>query len=91
MIRKIVMVGMLVVFVSVTTSVFADEVFVTQKGSKYHKEICRLIKGKKDLSKVDKEGALKGGYTPCKKCFSEDLAVGMDKPGKDKIQEKTKG
>ncbi len=90
MIRKVMMWGVLVVFVSVATSAFAGEVFVTQKGSKYHKEICRLIKGKKDVSKVDKEGALKGGYTPCKKCFSEDLAVSNDETGKGAIQANTK-
>ncbi len=74
MIRKLMMIGMLVTFLAATTCVFAEDVFVTQKGSKYHKEICRLIKNKDNVTKYDKEEAVEEDYGPCKRCFKEDVA-----------------
>lgn len=98
MLRKVMVWSVLVVFVAVTTNAFAgaksagapEEVFVTQNGSKYHKEICRLIKGKKDVNRMDKKEAMEGGYTPCRKCFSEDLAVSHDETDKGAMQSSTK-
>jgi len=74
MIRKLMMVGMLLTFLSATTFVFAEDVFITQKGSKYHTEICRLIKNRDHVTKIDKEQAIEEDYSPCKLCFKEDVA-----------------
>lgn len=74
MIRKLMMLGVLMTFLSAATFASADEVFITPNGTKYHKETCRLIKNKGTLSKVDKEQVVKEGYGPCKKCFAEDVA-----------------
>ena len=89
MIRKLMMLGVLMTFLSVATFASADEVFITPNGTKYHKETCRLIKNKATLSKVDKEQVVKEGYGPCKKCFAEDVAgaaqdTGNQPKGKDK-------
>ena len=75
MIRKLMMAGMLIMFLSATTYVFAEDVFITQKGSKYHKEECRLIKNRDNVTKIDKKEAIKEGYGPCKRCFREDVVV----------------
>ncbi|MCK5013304.1 MAG: hypothetical protein KAS66_05760 [Candidatus Omnitrophica bacterium] len=89
MIRKLMMVGMLVMFLSATTYAFAEDVFITQRGSKYHKEECRLIKNKENVTKLDKKEAIEEGYGPCKRCFKEDVVV--DEGKKDQNQaEKTK-
>lgn len=74
MIRRLMMLGVLMTFLSAATFAFADEVFITPNGTKYHKETCRLIKNKATLSKVDKEQVVTEGYGPCKKCFAEDVA-----------------
>ena len=74
MIRRLMMLGVLMTFLSAATFASADEVFITPNGTKYHKETCRLIKNKGTLSKVDKEQVVKEGYGPCKKCFAEDVA-----------------
>jgi len=75
MIRKLVMLGMLVTFLSATTCVFAEDIFITQKGTKYHKEICRLIKNKDNVTKLDKKEAIEEDYGPCKRCFREDVVT----------------
>ncbi len=86
MIRKLMMVGMLVMFLSATTYAFAEDVFITQRGSKYHKEECRLIKNKENVTKLDKKEAIEEGYGPCKRCFKEDVVV--DEGKKDQNQAK---
>jgi len=75
MVRKLVLAGMLIMFLSATTCVFAEDVFMTQRGKKYHKEICRLVKNKDNISKLEKEEAVEEGYGPCKRCFKEDVIV----------------
>jgi hypothetical protein len=73
MIRKLIMAGMLITFLSATTIVFAEDVFITANGTKYHKEICRLIKNKDGVSKIDKKEALENDYGPCKRCYKESI------------------
>ena len=68
--KKAMMLGLAVVFLSMTTLAFAEEVFVTKQGKKYHKEVCRLTKNR-DVSALDKETAETKGYTPCSRCFSD--------------------
>ena len=74
MIRRLMMLGVWMTFISAATVACADEVFITPNGTKYHKENCRLIKNKGTLSKVDKGQVVTEGYGPCKKCFAEDVA-----------------
>jgi len=73
MIRKLMLTGLLVTFLSATTVVFAEDVFITQRGSKYHKEICRLIKDRENVTEIDKKEAVEEDYGPCKRCFKEDI------------------
>lgn len=75
MIRKLILMGLIMTFLSATTCVFAGDVFITQKGSKYHKEICRLIKNRDNITKIDEKEAIEEDYGPCKRCFKEDVVV----------------
>lgn len=75
MVKRMLMLGLLTVFLSMTTSAFAQDVFVSPKGTKYHKETCRLIKNKENMTKMTKKEAVAEGYTPCRRCFKEDLAA----------------
>jgi len=94
MIRKLMMAGVLITFLSVTTHVFAEDVFITQKGSKYHKETCRLIKNRDNVQTLDKEKAVEENYGPCKRCFKEDVVANdkhLEKQSKkEKINQKDK-
>ena len=75
MIRKLLLTGLIMTFLSATTCVFAGDVFITQRGSKYHKEICRLIKNRDNITKIDEKEAIEEDYGPCKRCFKEDVVV----------------
>lgn len=84
MIKKLVLMGVMGAVLSASTVVFAADVFVTQNGKKYHKEICRLIKKKESERTLDKKAAIEEGYSPCKRCFREDLPSGDNPDLKEK-------
>ena len=56
-------------------------VYVKEKGKKYHKKNCKLVKEKKGIKLCE---AAKKGYTPCAKCKPADL------PKKGKCVDKKK-
>jgi|GEM_PF-2887231 len=53
-----------------STFAFAEDVYVTKNGKKYHKVDCLLIanKGAKNIALED---AIKKGLKPCHKCFPQ--------------------
>ena len=81
MFKKLMMIGMLAVFLSATSYAAAEDVYITPNGAKYHKEDCRLIRNKDKMAKIDKEEAIEKGYGPCKRCFKEDVVVNEDEKG----------
>ena len=83
MIRKIMILALKVSFVAMTTCAFAEEVFVTQKGAKYHKATCRLIKNK-EVTAMEKDKAVENDYTPCKRCFKEDVVTEAQESNQEK-------
>jgi hypothetical protein len=51
-----------------TAVAFAQGVFVTKNGKKYHsEETCRWVKGKETAS-LDEKTAVEKGYKPCGRC-----------------------
>ena len=61
--------GMLVVG---STFAFAEDVYVTKNGKKYHKADCLLIKNK-GAKAIPIEEALKRGLKPCHKCLPQGV------------------
>ena len=88
MIRKLMIIGMIMTFLAATTYAFAEDVFITQNGSKYHKETCRLVKNKDNLIKMDKEEAIEQGYDPCKRCYKEDVVADKQDGNQGKTKNK---
>lgn len=43
------------------------DVFITEKGSKYHREYCSSLRNK-ETRQVDSEDAAEAGLKPCKRC-----------------------
>jgi len=74
MIKKLMLLGLLVSFLSVGTQAFAEEVFRTKNGKKYHMEICRLIKNKNAVAIKKEEAVDEDGLLPCKVCYKKDIA-----------------
>ena len=57
-------VAFLLVFSSI--SVFAQKVYKTPSGKKYHTETCRYVKNVSHSLTIDE--AIKGGLSPCTQC-----------------------
>ncbi len=83
MTKKGLIYGLLIMFAATTTLAFADEVYVTGKGAKYHKAECRLIRNK-EAKPMEKDEAMASGHKPCKVCFKEDL-VTSETPDQEKL------
>lgn len=72
--QTIAVLGLIAMLLGSTTFAMADQVYVTAKGKRFHKETCTLVKNK-SKSAVDQAAAEAKGLTPCKKCFKgEEMA-----------------
>ena len=56
-------------------SAFAEDVYVTKSGKKYHKKDSRFIKGKETI-KLDREEAEAQGYEPSSDFLKTDESAG---------------
>ena len=83
-VRKIFMAGLCLLFLAANTLAFAEDVYVTPNGKKFHKADCRFIKNR-ETQKLDNQDAIGQGYVPCQKCFSEDQAAEKDNNAKEKV------
>ena len=75
MLRKILILGLFVSFLTMSSAVFAEDVMVTARGSKYHKPECRFVQDKENVTTLSKEEAIEAGYGPCGRCYKEDKVV----------------
>lgn len=57
-----------------STFAYAEDVYATKNGKRYHKVDCLLIQ-KKGAKPIAMEEALKKGLKACKKCFSTDTSA----------------
>ena len=71
MVRKFLALGLLTAFLAMATHAYAEDVYVTKQGAKYHKQECVLIKNKNAQS-IDRKAAIEKGLEPCKKCFKAE-------------------
>ncbi len=62
--RKSIVVVVGVMMLAVTTRAFAMDVYVTQKGKKYHTAECRWIQNR-EVTKLNEAKAKEQGYQPC--------------------------
>ncbi len=66
-----------------STFAFAEDVYVTKNGKKYHKADCLLVKSK-GAQPIAMEEALKKSLKPCRKCFgSTDVAKADNSAAKE--------
>ena len=54
-----------------SNAAFAEQVFATKNGKKYHKQDCVFIKDR-NASEVDDKDAVAKGLKPCGKCYKAD-------------------
>jgi len=72
MMKKWLISGLCMAFLMMSTYAFAESVYVTQRGKKYHKADCRLIKNR-DTKELDQKEAIEQGYKPCQVCFKDKV------------------
>jgi len=89
MVKKVLVMAMCVLFLASNTVAFAEDVYVTANGTKYHKADCRFIKDR-ETQKLDKQAAVEQGYVPCQKCSKEDLAEQPSKSDSEKVSKSKK-
>jgi len=78
------MVGLCLAFLGASTFAFAEEVYVTKNGTKYHKADCQLIKNR-DVTAMEEEEAIAADYEPCRRCFKEKYTEAESKKDKAKM------
>jgi hypothetical protein len=78
MLKKIITGFLLFAVMATTTMAFAEDVYVTKRGKKYHKELCRVIQDR-DVQKIDDEDAAEKGLTACRRCFHEEAKDNVKK------------
>ena len=73
--KQIVALMLCLAFLTVTAATFAEDVYVTKYGKKYHAENCPLI-ANRDVQKISLKEAEAKGLEPCKRCIdkSEEAA-----------------
>lgn len=64
--KKLLMTMLAVLVLS--NAAFAEQVFATKNGKKYHKQDCVFIKDR-NASEVDDKDAIAKGLKPCGKCY----------------------
>ena len=75
MMRKLILTVLLMSFMSVTAFVYAEDVYMTKNGKKYHKEVCRFTKNR-EVNSLAMDEAISKGLKPCGKCFGNTQIEG---------------
>jgi len=88
MIRKAIMLGLILSYMTAATMAMAQDVLVTANGTKYHTEECRWIKNRETMA-LEKDEAVEEGYGPCKRCYKEDVVVENEEEGETKSSKKS--
>ena len=67
------MLGLLyVLFTGYKSSVYTDNLYITDSGEKYHRKDCIYIRNQNNVMKMTKEEFNSGEYEPCDVCFPDD-------------------
>ncbi len=66
--KKVLGVMLVAVVLVSSTFAFAEDVYATKNGKKYHKQDCLMIQ-KKNAKPIAMEEATKKGLKPCGKCY----------------------
>jgi hypothetical protein len=81
--RKLIVLSLILVTITLAANVFAAEVFFTKRGKRYHKADCRLIQNK-ESQKIDQTEADKKALKPCGICFKTDSGAALPVQNKNK-------
>jgi len=66
--KKVAIIVLAVMVLASSTAAFAEDVYFTKNGKKYHVKTCPLIKNK-GAEAISEKDAIENGLTPCKRCL----------------------
>ena len=72
--KKITTVLLAVAVVLMAASAFAEEVYVTKRGKRYHRADCKVTRNK-EVQKIDQAEAEQKGLKPCNVCFKDNAST----------------
>ena len=75
--KKLIALALCAIFLSVSANAFADMVYKTKNGKKYHTESCPLVQNK-NPQEISLKEAVEKGLKPCSKCFKDGAALKKD-------------
>lgn len=78
MLKRIITGLLLFAVMAAATPAFAEDVYVTKNGKKYHKELCRVIQNR-EVKTLDDKAAVDKGLAPCQRCFNGKTEAGSKK------------
>ena len=78
--RRLLSVFLIGLMMMASATAFADTVYATKNGKKYHHADCPLIE-KRSPAAISLEDAQKKGLKPCGKCFKESAKAAVDQKG----------
>lgn len=68
MVKKLVLLAVMVGVLSINSAAFADDVYVTKNGKRYHAQACNLIKNRQ-VTAIEESAAMERKMKPCERCF----------------------
>ncbi len=77
--KKVLTVMVLGVMLMSSTFAFAEDVYATKNGKRYHKADCLLVKDK-GAKAVSLEESEKKGLKPCRRCYGPKIESNIQKP-----------
>ena len=60
-----------IMVMTVAHASFAEDVYITKHGKRFHKELCKVTRNK-EVQKLDRQAAELKGLKPCQSCFKEE-------------------
>ena len=61
-----------VVLMTAANVAFAEDVYITKHGKKFHKELCKVTRNK-EVQKIDRQAAEAKGLKACHSCFKSEI------------------
>lgn len=84
MFKKLTSMVLCLVLLAAASAAFAEDVYVTKQGTKYHKQDCRFIKNR-DTQAINIKDAEAKGLEPCGRCFGQEDEVSNNQVKQEKI------
>ena len=81
--KKFISLSLILATITLASTAFAADVYVTKRGKRYHKADCKVIQNK-ETQKIDQAEAEKKNLKPCGICFKSDTGASLPRQDRTK-------